>query len=214
MTSDSRIKEEVSESFKMLHKTTEEDKVDDLILGFGDGWGDILLIENIRLEPRYRGYGISLLAVDSLMEAVAKASSAWKAEGIVVIDVLSLGSGLEPGRDHGEAQKKLTQHWELLGLRPLVPKRRLKPGKSCNFVGQWNALWLPKPDDDIATVVPHLFAPSTPRKTAAVPLTTLKRERSPEELVGPVDPPANKRKRKRKRSKKVTPDQPGDVNHQ
>jgi hypothetical protein len=93
-------------------------------------------------------------------------------------------------------------------------KRTLKPGKSCTFVGQWNALWLPKPDNHIATVVPHLFGRSTPRDTAVVPPTTLKRERSPEGLVGPVDPPANKRKRKRKRSKKVTPDQPGDVNQQ
>lgn len=147
-----------------------------------------------------------------LVEAVAKASSGWKAEGIVVVDTSGLGSDLKSETDRCEWQKKLIQHWRLLELRSLVPERKRKEGKLCTFVGQWNAVWLLRPD--IATVVPHLFGRSAPRDTAAVPPTTLKRERSPDGLVGPVDPPANKRKRKRKRSKKVTPDQPRDINQQ
>jgi hypothetical protein len=36
----------------MLNKTIKEDAIDDTILGFGKEGGDILLIEDIRLEPR------------------------------------------------------------------------------------------------------------------------------------------------------------------
>jgi hypothetical protein len=202
----------------MLNKTIKEEKVDDTLLGFGDGWGDILLIEDVHLQPPYRGYGISLLAVDRLMIQVAGSSvRGWNKEGIIVIDASGLGTlgdNLGSGHSQNELQEKLMRHWPLLGLRPLVPERSMKEGKRCKFVGQWRKVWCPQLD--IATVVPHLFGRSTPRETAAVPPTTLKRERSPEGLVGLVDPPANKRKRKckRKRSKKVTPDQPGDVNQQ
>lgn len=60
----------------MMNETIKEGKVDDTILGFDERWGDILLIENIRLEQRYCGYGISLLAVDLLVDTVTEASSA------------------------------------------------------------------------------------------------------------------------------------------
>jgi hypothetical protein len=197
----------------MLNKTIKEEKVDDTLLGFGDGWGDILLIEDDHLQPPCRGYSISLLAVDRLMIQVAGSSvRGWNKEGIIVIDASGLGGNLGTGHSQDELQEKLMRRWQLLGLRPLEPERSMKEGKRCKFVGQWRKVWCAQPD--IATVVPHLFGRSTPRDTAVVPPTTLKRERSPEGLVGPVDPPANKRKRKRKLSKKITPDQPGDVNQQ
>jgi hypothetical protein len=164
----------------MLNKTIKEDAIDDTILGFGKEGGDILLIEDIRLEPRYRGYGISLLAVDSLVNEVARKSCGWYTEGIVVVDASGLGSDLEPGPCLRELQKSLMKHWQLL-----VPRRMLKPGKVCNFVGQWNTLWFPKPD--IATVVPHLFAPRTSRDTASVRQTALKRDRNLEEAREVMD---------------------------
>jgi hypothetical protein len=183
MPSDSQKKDKYSDSLRTLNETIKEQEIDDTILGFGRGWGDILLIENIRLEKRYRGYGISLRAVDLFVDKVAEASVRWRIEGIVVVDASGLDSDLEPGPCQRELQEKLMRHWQLLGLRSLVPKRKLKAGKRCTFVGQWNALWLPKPD--IATVVPHLFAPSAGcDKSNGVPARS-KRNHSPEAIVGP-----------------------------
>jgi hypothetical protein len=185
MPSDSQKKDKYSDSLRTLNETIKEQEIDDTILGFGRGWGDILLIENIRLEKRYRGYGISLLAVDLFVDKVAAATryTGWRREGIVVVDASGLDSDLEPGPCQRELQEKLIRHWQLLGLRSLVPKRKLNSGKRCTFVGQWNALWLPKPD--IATVVPHLFAPSAGcDESNGVPARS-KRNHSPEAIVGP-----------------------------
>jgi hypothetical protein len=117
------------------------------------------------------------------MVKVARASKGWRAEGMVVIDASGLESELEPGPCLRKLQKKLMLHWQLLGLRPLVPKRKLEEGKHCNFVGQWNTLWLPKPE--IATVLPHLLQGRSRDSARELP-TILKREHSPEMLVGPV----------------------------
>jgi hypothetical protein len=134
--------------------------------------------------------------VDSLVDGVARKSPGWYTEGIVVVDASGLSSDLEPGPCLRELQKSLMKHWQLLGLRPLVPKRMLKPGKVCTFVGQWNTLWLPKPD--IATVVPHLFAPRTSRDTASVRQTAPKRDRDLEESLEELDKTfASARKRAR-----------------
>jgi hypothetical protein len=68
MPFDSQKKDKHSASLRTLNETIKEQEIDDTILGFGRGWGDILLIENIHLEKRYRGYGISLRAVDLFVD--------------------------------------------------------------------------------------------------------------------------------------------------
>jgi hypothetical protein len=69
--------DEYSESLRMLKETIHGKGLVNTIIGFGDGWGDLLLVELIRLEPRYRGYGIGLLAVKMYRDHVGKASEGW-----------------------------------------------------------------------------------------------------------------------------------------
>jgi hypothetical protein len=43
------------------------------------------MIETVRLEPRYHGYGIRLLAVDGLLKRIAQALPRWSYERLVVL---------------------------------------------------------------------------------------------------------------------------------
>jgi hypothetical protein len=52
------------------------------------------MVETVRLEPRYRGYGIGLLAVDELVKHAERASSRWSDEGLIVLDPLGVTSDL------------------------------------------------------------------------------------------------------------------------
>lgn len=170
---------EHSESLRMLRKTIGEEKMDPLILRLGGGWGDILLVKYIQLEPRHRGYGIGLLAVKMFMDHVAAASDGWADEGILVVDASGLDSDLELAHNRREVQKKkLIRHWQLIGLKPIVSEFERKKGKHCTFVGNWQDLYgFP---DDMATLVPHLFTASC--DTANVRLTAPKRRNGLEEL--------------------------------
>jgi hypothetical protein len=112
-------------------------------------FGDVLMIETIRLEPQHRGYGISLLAVDELMKHVGRASSRWSNEGLIVLDPSGLTSDLAQGHSHEEVQGKLIRYWQMLGLWVLVRERK----RHCTFVGHWMGDQRP----DIAAIVPHLF---------------------------------------------------------
>ena len=112
-------------------------------------FGDVLIIETVRLKPQYRGYGIGLLAVNSLVKHVERASSGWGDEGLIVLDPSGLSTDLTHGHSHGEVQEKLIRYWEMLGLRVLVRESR----RHCTFVAHWMGDQRP----DVATVVPHLF---------------------------------------------------------
>jgi hypothetical protein len=112
-------------------------------------FGDVLMVETVRLEPRYRGYGIGLLAVDELVKHVEQASSRWSDEGLIVIDPSGLTSDLAQGRSHEEIQEKLIRYWQMLGLWVLVRERK----RHCTFVGHWMGDQRP----DITAIVPHLF---------------------------------------------------------
>jgi hypothetical protein len=173
------MKDDHSESLRMLEKTIGEEKFDPLVLDFGDGWGDILLIEYIHLEPPYRGYGIGLLAVDMFMQQMERASSGWS-EGVIIVDASGLESGVEPGHSRREVQGKLVRHWQLLGLQSHSPEFDRRKGKRCRFVGHYMAYgWQWR---DIATVVPHLFTSSTRCDTADVRPTTRKRNQALDDL--------------------------------
>jgi hypothetical protein len=112
-------------------------------------FGDVLMVETVRLEPRYRGYGIGLLAVDELVKHVEPASSRWSDEGLIVLDPSGLTSDLAQGRSHEEIQEKLIRYWQMLGLWVLVRERK----RHCTFVGHWMGDQRP----DSTAIVPHLF---------------------------------------------------------
>jgi hypothetical protein len=118
--------------------------------------GDILLVHTLYLEPDCRGYGIGLLALDKLMKRTARASPAWGKNGLTVLDPSGLRECLEPDMsNHGQVQEKLIRNYQLLGLKVLVRGSELS--EHATFVGTWMGGERP----DIATVVPHLFTPST-----------------------------------------------------
>lgn len=112
-------------------------------------FGDILMIETVRLEPQYRGYDIGLLAVDKLLKRLARVSPRWANEGLIVLDPSGLTSDRAHGCSHGEVQEKLIGYWQMLGLWVLVRETR----KHSTFVAHWMGDERPL----IETVVPHLF---------------------------------------------------------
>jgi hypothetical protein len=119
------------------------------ILPDGYVFGDVLMIGTVHLEPRYRGYGIGLLAVDELVKHVERVSPRWSNEGLVVLDPSGLTSDLAQGHSHEEVQEKLIWYWQTFGLWVLVRERK----RHCTFVGHWIGDQRP----DITAIVPHLF---------------------------------------------------------
>jgi GNAT superfamily N-acetyltransferase len=121
---------------------------------------DILLVQTIELQPEYRGYGIGLFALDSLMKRVARARPAWGEGGLTVLEpspkreVLldEKGDALEVDPDEVEqVQEKLIRNYQLLGLE--VFSRATM--RHCTIVGTWMGQERPH----IGTIVPHLFTP-------------------------------------------------------
>ena len=165
-----------SESLRTLNKTIDEEHIDRCILDPSD-FGNILLIEHVELETQLCGYGIGLLAVDALIDQVSGASEGWTAYGAIVLDASGLDSDLESRHRRREVQEKLMQHWQLLGLKLLVPES--KSTKRCTFVGDCLEYygW-----PDITKVVPHLITPSTLCDAESVHSTTRKRGPGPEDL--------------------------------
>jgi len=96
----------------MLYKACFADRPQrDWDLPGGCDGGDILLIDSIRLDPKYRGYGIGLVAVDKLIMHVQRARFTFDAR-LVAVSLAGVGSDLKSGmRNDGEAQKKLSQYW-------------------------------------------------------------------------------------------------------
>ena len=175
--------DEYSESLRMLKETSHGKGLMNTIIGFGDGWGDLLLVEHIRLEPRYRGYGIGLLAVKMFRDHIGEASEGWNQEGVMIVDASGLNSDLEPEYSRRELQIRMFRHWQLIGLKPIVSEFERKRGKQCNFVGNWQTIYgFPW---DMATLVPHLFTANC--DTANVRPTTPKRRSSLEEIYALVN---------------------------
>lgn len=111
-------------------------------------FGDILMVETVRLEPQHRGYGIGLLALDLLVQHVKREWPAFASEGLIVLDPSGLNRDMEPS-DHEVVQEKLVRFWGLLGLEVLARERR----RHCTFVGCWMGYERP----DVGVVVPHLL---------------------------------------------------------
>ena len=112
-------------------------------------WGDVLMVESLRLEPQFRGYGIGLLAMDKLVQHVARASPGWGKEGLLVLAALGLTDDIARANDHGKIQEKLTHYYRLFGLGLLAEETK----EHCAFLGLEMINWRP----DIRTVVPHLL---------------------------------------------------------
>jgi hypothetical protein len=128
MAFDRAICDERSESFAMLFRACfTQQAIVQGILPDEYVFGDVLMVETVRLEPRYRGYGIGLLAVDELVKHVERASARWS----------------------DEIQEKLIRYWQMLGLWVLVRERK----RHCTFVSHWMGDQRP----DITAIVPHLF---------------------------------------------------------
>lgn len=132
MAFDRAICDERSESFAMLFRACfTQQAIVQGILPDEYVFGDVLMVETVRLEPRYRGYGIGLLAVDELVKHVERASSRWSDEGLIVLDPSGVTSDLAQGHSHEEIQEKLIRYWQMLGLWVLVRERK----RHCTFVG-------------------------------------------------------------------------------
>jgi hypothetical protein len=48
--------------------------------------GDLIMVEQVRVEPQYRGYGIILLAMAKLIELLRKVRPIWAGESLIVLD--------------------------------------------------------------------------------------------------------------------------------
>jgi hypothetical protein len=150
MAFDRAICDERSESLAMLFRACfTKQAIDQGILPDEYVFGDVLMIETVRLIPEYRGYGIGLLAVDELVKHVERASPGWSDEGLIVLDPSGLTSDLAQGQSHEEVQENLIRYWQMLGLWVLVRERK----RHCTFVAHWMGNQRP----DITAIVPHLF---------------------------------------------------------
>lgn len=112
-------------------------------------FGDVLMVNTIRLQSRFRGYGIGLLALDRLVKHVAQASPEWKREGLIALDPSGLTHEMAHMNIHEKLQDKLIRYYELFGLKMLVQET----SRHCTFVGLWMGFARP----EIRTVVPHLL---------------------------------------------------------
>jgi hypothetical protein len=112
MAFDRAICDERSESPAMLFRACfTEQSINQEILPDECFFNEVLMIETVRLEPQYRGYGIGLLAVDELVKYVERALSRWSDEGLEVLDPSGLTSDLAQGYNHEEVQEKLILYW-------------------------------------------------------------------------------------------------------
>ena len=119
-------------------------------LDFTDGgfYGDILLILEVHLEPRYRGYGIGQLAVDRLISSLPS----FVEDSVVLYPAGMTSEAREPGEtyDHDTVQQKLIRYWSLLGFS--VWGRT--SGGNDTFLGISTSANRP----DVEQVVPHLIS--------------------------------------------------------
>jgi hypothetical protein len=150
MAFDRAICDERSESLAMLFSACfTKQAIDQRILPDEYVFGDVLMIETVRLIPQYHGYGIGLLDVDEFVKHVERASPGWSDEGHIVLDPSGLTSDLAQGQSHEEVQEKLIRYWQMLVLWVLVRATK----RHCTFVGRWMDYRRP----DITAIVPHLF---------------------------------------------------------
>ncbi|KAJ6585504.1 hypothetical protein B0H19DRAFT_1109857 [Mycena capillaripes] len=107
--------------------------------------GDIMYLDSIEIEPRFRGYGIGLLAFEGLRGIFPSFEM-----DVILLNPAALTSELEknPGISPEVAQKKLISYWSLLGMSVWAP-----PTSNFKLMGMWTGLRLPA----IEEVVPHLF---------------------------------------------------------
>ncbi|THV01306.1 hypothetical protein K435DRAFT_854003 [Dendrothele bispora CBS 962.96] len=104
--------------------------------------GDILFVQEVYLQPQWRGYGIGLLAVHSLMNALPS----FEMDKVILDPQPPISS---KKADHNAAlhTSSLTRYWGLLGFRKVSKKDNV----------HYMEIWTGKVRPPIGTVVPHLF---------------------------------------------------------
>jgi GNAT superfamily N-acetyltransferase len=78
------------------------------------------MVDIIRLDPKFRGHGIGLLALDRLVKHVARASRDWKMEGLVVLNPSMMNDRRVQANTHEDVQQKLFEYYKLFGLEVLT----------------------------------------------------------------------------------------------
>ncbi|KAJ6458666.1 hypothetical protein C8R47DRAFT_1163006 [Mycena vitilis] len=134
-----RASRELSQIYEAFFDEQGEPTLDDLDEAFQ---GDMLYINSVRLEPKWRGYGIGLLALNGL----AGLLPSFEMDIIILSPV---GLNREEGYDRTLAKDKLTQYYAKLGFEMWHDKSDTQ----LPFMGTWTGYVRP----DIENVVPHLF---------------------------------------------------------
>ncbi|KAF5338246.1 hypothetical protein D9758_012832 [Tetrapyrgos nigripes] len=111
--------------------------------------GDILYIQEVYVEPKWRGYGIGLLALRGLIDTMPS----FEMDKVLLDPApMSISSnnaeeGCYPSRPLKETINALTKHWGLLGFK------RVSKKQDVNYMETWTGRIKPPIED----VVPHLF---------------------------------------------------------
>jgi len=103
--------------------------------------GDIVYLENVELEPRWRGYGIGLLAVDGLLGLLPS----FEMDSVILNPA---GVSEHPQGEREIPDRKLIKYWSRLGFSIWSNQE-----DETMVMGMWTGLVQP----DIEDVVPHLF---------------------------------------------------------
>jgi len=118
-----------------------EGNVKDVDLDESLSQGDIVYLENVELEPRWRGYGIGLLAVDGLLGLLPSFEG-----DSVILNPAGISDQAQGQREVPD--QKLIKYWSLLGFSIWSD-----PEDEIMVMGMWTGLVQPYIED----VVPHLF---------------------------------------------------------
>ncbi|KAJ6448844.1 hypothetical protein C8R47DRAFT_1081602 [Mycena vitilis] len=112
--------------------------------------GDILYIDSIRLEPKWRGYGIGLLALDGLTGLLPS----FEMDSILLSPV---GLNREEEYDRTVAKDKLTQYFGKLGFKMWHDK----PNTDLPFMGTWTGYIRPSIENVIVVDAAAMFSTYT-----------------------------------------------------
>ncbi|KAF9063183.1 hypothetical protein BDP27DRAFT_1335529 [Rhodocollybia butyracea] len=117
------------------------------------GTGDIVYLDSIELDVKWRGYGIGLLALDGLIGMLPS----FEMDSIIVHPAgltseahrnQLKATGIPPAVEFAATQAKLIAYYRLLGMVEWTPRNA-----DYKLLGMWTGLRLPR----IEQIVPHLF---------------------------------------------------------
>ncbi|KAK7468281.1 hypothetical protein VKT23_002791 [Stygiomarasmius scandens] len=110
--------------------------------------GDTLFILEVYLESKWRGYGLGLLSVRGLIDALPS----FEMDSVIIDPIPMTRCNTEPGcfpttRSWDRAISSLKRHWGLLGFQEASKKRDV------HYLELWTGYVKPS----IKEIVPHLF---------------------------------------------------------